>query len=73
MLLRDAVSLFEKTRSPDILRWIRSKHGMKGFSIACRAAGIKRGQGKEILGIYSDVGAIEKIATKACGMRTNIY
>ncbi|MFZ5644625.1 MAG: hypothetical protein ACOY46_13630 [Bacillota bacterium] len=73
MLLRDAVSLFERTRSPDVLRQIRSEHGMKGFSIACRAAGIRRGHGKKMLGIYCETGAIEKISAKACGLKTNYY
>lgn len=73
MLLRDAVSLFEKNRSPDVLRHILSEHGMKGFSIACRVAGIKRGHGKRMLGDYCDAGALEIVSAKACGLkRSNI-
>ena len=71
MYLREAVEAFSRTRDPELLRMILRKHGKKGFSIACRAAGISRGAGKRLLGIYNDNGAIAQIAKQAAGLKTS--
>lgn len=71
MYLREVVEVFSKTRNPELLRQILKEHGKKGFSIACRAAGISRGAGKRLLGIYSDNGVIAQITKRAAGLKTS--
>jgi len=70
MYLRDAVEAFCRTRNPELLRLILREHGRKGFSIACKVAGISRGAGKRLIGVYKDDGAISQVAAKACGLKT---
>lgn len=73
MFLYEHIELFKKTRTARVLEEILKEHGKQGFSLACKAAGISRGTGKRMLGIYNDAGAISQIASKACGCRTTKY
>ncbi|MGI6286265.1 hypothetical protein SEF58_10680 [Neomoorella humiferrea] len=58
------IEQFLKTRSPELLREILNHHGKYGFSLACHKAGISRGKGKRMIGIYNDDGAIRQIAAR---------
>jgi methyl coenzyme M reductase beta subunit len=73
MFLKDAVAIFKKERKPSDLQFILDNHGSKGFSIACKAAGISRGAGKRMLGSYQDDGAIKQVASNACGLKTSTW
>lgn len=74
MYLDDHITLFKKNRTADVLRVILNEHGPKGFSLACKSAGISRGAGKRMLGIYNDAGSISQIARNACGCAiTKVY
>ncbi|OPY61652.1 MAG: hypothetical protein A4E56_01887 [Pelotomaculum sp. PtaU1.Bin065] len=70
MFLHEHIDLFRKIKSKDVLKDIRREHGLMGFSMACRCAGISRGAGKRLLGMYDDSGAIAQIAAKECGYKT---
>ncbi|MGB9859394.1 MAG: hypothetical protein ACPLQP_05610 [Moorellaceae bacterium] len=71
MYLREAVGAFRRSRDPELLRQILKEHGQKGFSIACRAAGISRGAGRRLIHTYDDSGAISQMAAKSCGLKTS--
>ncbi|AYO30872.1 hypothetical protein D2962_09795 [Biomaibacter acetigenes] len=64
MRLHTLIDEFVRTRDPQILRRIKRDFGGIGFSTACRAAGISRGHGKRLLGIYDDTIAIRQLASK---------
>lgn len=68
MRLRDAISSFERTHSPVILAAILEEHGRRGFALACRAAGIPRGVGKRMIGIYDDSFNVKKLARREAGL-----
>ncbi|MDN5331414.1 MAG: hypothetical protein PWP45_639 [Tepidanaerobacteraceae bacterium] len=70
MTLREAVTHFSQTKDPAILEKIRKKYGSYGFSLACKIAGIKRREGKRMLGIYDNTKTIRWLANKLCGIKT---
>lgn len=70
MYLQEAIALFCKTRSPELLQTILKQHGKRGFALACRAAGMSREAGRRMVGAYSDSGAIAQLAKRACGLKT---
>lgn len=63
MYLSDSIDFFMRNHSADVLKQIIKEHGKQGFSIACKRAGLKRGDGKRILGIYNDDGPISQVAS----------
>jgi len=73
VFLTGHIQLFCKTRSPEILKEIIKQHGEKGFSKACKSAGVSRGIGRRMLGSYDDTGAIKQVAKKECGLKTSKY
>ncbi|HHV57478.1 MAG TPA: hypothetical protein GXX50_06915 [Firmicutes bacterium] len=70
MFLRDMISQFVKTSDFGLLRDILKQHGRRGFNLACRAAGIRRGEAHRRLRLYNDNGPIHEVAKAACGLKT---
>ncbi|WP_041537641.1 hypothetical protein [Carboxydothermus hydrogenoformans] len=71
MELRKMLEAFANEQTPELLLAIRKKYGKYGFSLACKVAGISRGQGKRMLGLYDDTKAIRQLANRLCGMKTS--
>ncbi|HHY94631.1 MAG TPA: hypothetical protein GX513_06430 [Firmicutes bacterium] len=69
MHLQDALAAFKETPTPELLAVIRKEHGTQGFNLACKAAGITRGEGKRLLGLYDDTGSIKVLARREAGLR----
>ena len=71
MELREMLAIFANERTPELLLAIRKKFGRYGFSLACKVAGISRGQGKRMIGMYDDTKAIKQITSRLCGIKTS--
>lgn len=71
MFLRDAIDQFRRTRDLELLRQILEEHGMRGLALGCRAAGLRRGEAKRLLGLGDPVGEIHALDVRACGVRTS--
>jgi len=70
MRLREMVAAFAREQTPELLSAIRRKYGSYGVSLACKVAGMGRGQAKRVLGVYDDTKAIKQLASKLCGLKT---
>lgn len=71
MELQKMLETFANEQTPELLLAIRKKYGKFGFSLACKVAGITRGEGKRILGLYDDTKAIKQLASRVCGLKTS--
>lgn len=69
MELREMLEAFAKEQTPELLSAIRKRYGKFGFSLACKVAGISRGQGKRMIGMYDDTKAIKQVASRLCGVK----
>lgn len=71
MFLRDMIEQFRRTRDLGLLRRILEEHGRRGLALACRAARLRRGEAKRLLGLRNSAGEAHALAVRACGVRVS--